>query len=231
MKNKLISVSLTVKDKMACSPNWVSACSLFLMIGLLVMCRPHAEVARSLSPKPRLDLFTPYPVSVRLDSSYALRLSPIYSFHLPSQEYNSPLLENENWRTRVVSYALKYLGRPYRSAGKSPSGFDCSGFTGFVFANFGYKLPAHSGSQAMVGKKISIKEAQKGDLAFFGWRTKKGVLVNHAAIVTSDPGKPLKIVHSASGKGIVVTYINQSEYWKRMLLFVRRVEINRSDKS
>jgi len=126
---------------------------------------------------------------------------------------------------------MKYLGKPYRSAGKTPAGFDCSGFTGFIFSKFGYKLPSHSGSQALVGEKVSMKEAQKGDLAFFGWKTKRGVLVNHAAIVVSNAGEPLKIIHSASGQGIVVTSINQSNYWKKMLLFVRRVDLGKDTDS
>jgi cell wall-associated NlpC family hydrolase len=232
MMNKLISVSLAVKNKVTHGPNWLSACSLLTMLGLLVMCRPHYEVTKTSPARANMAKVTPYPVSVKLQPDTSYLVSPIYAMLTePTQSVENCEQKSDNWRTDVIRFAMKYLGRPYRSAGKTPAGFDCSGFTGFIFSKFGYKLPSHSGSQAMVGEKVSIKEAQKGDLAFFGWKTKRGVLVNHAAIVASNPGEPLKIIHSASGKGIVVTSINQSNYWKKMLLFVRRVDLGKDTDS
>ncbi len=233
MMNKLISVSLAVKNRAVHAPNWISACSLLLMLVLLVMCRSHYEVTKSFPQKINLVKVTPYPISVKLNSDSILQISPLYSAVISTLEIDS---ENANsqpelWRNNLIKFARKYIGKPYRSAGKTPAGFDCSGFTGFIFSKFGLRLPSHSGSQALIGEKISVQEAQKGDLAFFGWKTKKGVTVNHAAIVASNPGEPLKIIHSASGKGIVVTSINQSKYWKKMLLFVRRVELNSDSKS
>lgn len=226
MMNKLISVSLTVKNRVLKGSNWLSTCSLLVMVVLLVMCRPQVEVVKTHSLRPYREKMTPFPVSVRLNpdsfrfqSSYYSLVTSVSDDTIPQTAVQKP------WRIDLIRFAMKYLGRPYRSGGKSPSGFDCSGFTGFVFSHFGLRLPSHSGSQAMVGEKVSLKEAQKGDLAFFGWKTKKGVLVNHAAIVVSNPGEPLKIIHSATGKGITLTAINQSGYWKRMLLFVRRVNV------
>lgn len=133
--------------------------------------------------------------------------------------------EEEALRTKIQNFATRFIGRPYRSSGKTPTtGFDCSGFTGYIFRNFGYQLKASSTAQAMEGKKVSILEATTGDLAFFGKRGKKGrVLVNHTAIVISKPGEPLAIIHSASNKGIVITKVEESRYWKNSLLFVRNV--------
>jgi len=128
-------------------------------------------------------------------------------------------------RGKILQYAVNFLGIKYRSSGKSPKGgFDCSGFTGFVFRNFGMRLKSSSPAQAMEGRKVPINQAAVGDLAFFGRKGSKGrVLVNHAAIVISKPGEPLEIIHSASNKGIVITKVEESRYWKNSLLFVRNV--------
>ncbi len=133
--------------------------------------------------------------------------------------------EEEVLRTRIQNFAFRFIGRPYRSSGKSPAtGFDCSGFTGYIYRNFGLRLKASSIAQASEGKRISVKEATVGDLAFFGRRGRRGkTVVNHAAIVISKPGEPLAIIHSASNKGIVITRVEESRYWKNSLLFVRNV--------
>lgn len=157
-----------------------------------------------------------------------------FNWFNPSHWYNpiedslkqvSRFIQAEQLRHEIKSFSLNYLGRPYRSAGKTPqSGFDCSGFTGFVFRNFGLRLKSSSTEQAREGKKINPKQATIGDLAFFGKKDKKGrYFVNHAAIVISKPGEPLSIIHSASNKGIVITHVEDSRYWRNALLFVRSV--------
>lgn len=67
----------------------------------------------------------------------------------------------------VVSYAGQFVGvSPYVYGGTSPtSGWDCSGFTQYVFAHFGISLPRTSGAQASVGTAVgSLADAQPGDL-------------------------------------------------------------------
>ncbi|MBU3160404.1 C40 family peptidase [Clostridium frigoris] len=68
----------------------------------------------------------------------------------------------------LLSYASQFLGIPYVWGGTSPSGFDCSGFTQYVFAHFGVNLPRVSEDQQNVGTKISRGDLQPGDLVFFG---------------------------------------------------------------
>lgn len=128
-------------------------------------------------------------------------------------------------RTQIQDFAYRFLGKRYRSSGKSPkTGFDCSGFTGYIFRNFGYHLKSSSIAQATEGRKVPIHKATVGDLAFFGHKGRKGRFrVNHAAIVISKPGEPLAIIHSASNKGIVITKVESSRYWKNSLLFVKNV--------
>ena len=65
---------------------------------------------------------------------------------------------------RAVDIALGYLGTPYSWAGASPAGFDCSGYVMYVYAQFGISLPHSVSGQAAMGKRISIADAQPGDL-------------------------------------------------------------------
>ncbi|MCL1870939.1 MAG: C40 family peptidase [Promicromonosporaceae bacterium] len=64
----------------------------------------------------------------------------------------------------VVAIAARYVGVPYVSGGTSPAGFDCSGFTQYVFAQLGISLPRTSSAQRYVGTVVSAADAQPGDL-------------------------------------------------------------------
>jgi cell wall-associated NlpC family hydrolase len=67
---------------------------------------------------------------------------------------------------RIVAYARHFLGIRYSYGGTSPAtGFDCSGFTRFVYAHFGIALPHYSGAQFSLGRRVS--HLRPGDLVFF----------------------------------------------------------------
>ena len=67
----------------------------------------------------------------------------------------------------VVGIAMQYLGTPYRWGGGDPSGFDCSGFTAYVYAQVGVSLPHYTGAQWSMGVSVSPSDLQPGDLVFF----------------------------------------------------------------
>ena len=122
-------------------------------------------------------------------------------------------------RKRIPQTAKKYKGVRYKYAGKNPKGFDCSGFTSYVYKKHNIQISPSSRSQAKTGKKIALRKAQAGDLAFFGTSGK----VSHVALVVSNDRNGLVVIHSTSSKGVMVQNISKSSYWKPRLLFIRDV--------
>lgn len=114
-----------------------------------------------------------------------------------------------NSRIAVIREAEKHLGTPYVWAGNTPEGFDCSGFTSYVFQQQGVELPRRSEDQYQKSTKVKAKNVQQGDLVFFN----NGSGVSHVGIVISKKGEPIVMIHSSSSKGIIITEIDKSEYW------------------
>ena len=69
--------------------------------------------------------------------------------------------------TGVVGIAMRYLGVPYVWGGSSPSGFDCSGFVAYVYAQVGVSLPHYTGAQWNMGVPVDRGSLEPGDLVFF----------------------------------------------------------------
>ncbi len=96
----------------------------------------------------------------------------------------------------ILNYAYQLLGTPYVWGGSSPRGFDCSGFTSYVFRHFGSSLPRTSRDQASVGKKVSYGDLQAGDLVFFGSGSIShvGIYIGGGNMVHSPrPGKSVEV--------------------------------------
>jgi peptidoglycan DL-endopeptidase CwlO len=77
----------------------------------------------------------------------------------------------------VVGIAMRYLGVPYRWGGASPSGFDCSGFIMYVYAQVGVSLPHYTGAQYAMGSPVSRDQLEAGDLVFFNGLGHAGIYV------------------------------------------------------
>jgi len=77
----------------------------------------------------------------------------------------------------VVGIAMRYLGVPYRWGGSSPSGFDCSGFTMYVFAQIGVSLPHNAAAQYAYGSPVSRDQLEAGDLVFFNGLGHMGIYI------------------------------------------------------
>ena len=124
----------------------------------------------------------------------------------------SPTEESASLRSRIVNYAMKFLGNPYVWGGTSLTrGADCSGFTMSVFKKFGISLPRTSGAQSGVGKKISPSSARAGDLIFYA----SGGHVNHVALCIGGG----RVVHASNPR----TGIKTSNMYYRKPYCARRV--------
>lgn len=87
-------------------------------------------------------------------------------------------------QARLVTYARRFLGVRYRYGGTSPStGFDCSGFTRFVYHHFGIELPHYSGAQFARGRRVSRVGLRPGDLVFFSGLGHVGIYVGSGRFI------------------------------------------------
>ncbi|MBM3164604.1 MAG: C40 family peptidase [Bacteroidetes bacterium] len=114
----------------------------------------------------------------------------------------------------MIAFAQTLEGIHYVWGGFSKEGFDCSGFTSYVFNEFGIKLPRVSAEQYENSTKISADEARIGDLVFFG----KDRNISHVGILVNQLGEPKKMIHASSSKGVVFQSIEDSEYFSSRLI-------------
>lgn len=109
----------------------------------------------------------------------------------------------------LADYALQFQGYPYVAGGNTPSGWDCSGFVQWVFAQFGVSLPHYSGAQMSVGTAVgSIAEAAPGDII---------VNTQHAAIYIGN-GMVINALNPAQGTQITSLAVFSGGYAIRRVL-------------
>ncbi len=109
----------------------------------------------------------------------------------------------------IVDYALTFLGTPYVWGGSTPDGFDCSGFTRYVYRHFGISLPHSSSLQSTYGTAVSRANLEPGDLVFFFSP------IHHVGIYIGGG----KMVNAAgTGKGVRIDYLWTSYNCGRRIL-------------
>lgn len=122
----------------------------------------------------------------------------------------------------IAAFALQFVGVPYVYGGASPSGFDCSGFTKYVFAQFGVSLPHGATPQLNYGVSVSRDDLQPGDLVFFQGTYATSSAASHCGIYVGGG----QFAHSASGGNRGITVSNLSDaYYSRHYLTARRIEL------
>lgn len=148
------------------------------------------------------------------------RVDPTTVNNSTNENVNNALENNnQNNGQNVVDYAKQYLGYPYVVGGKNPTtGFDCSGFTRYVFLNYGYSLGATAAGQNNLGTEISKENLQPGDLLLF--YDEAMTKIGHTGIYISNGD----FIHAANPtRGVVIDNVNTNSYYRERFIVARRI--------
>ena len=115
----------------------------------------------------------------------------------------------------MIQTSFQYIGVPYWFGGNTPRGFDCSGFTRYVFANIGINLPRMADGQYAIGRPVSTERLQSGDLVFFE-TYEPGP--SHVGIYIGNG----QFISATSSRGVAVADMF-GHYWGERYLGARRV--------
>jgi cell wall-associated NlpC family hydrolase len=107
----------------------------------------------------------------------------------------------------VVGIAMQYLGVPYVWGGASPSGFDCSGFSMYVYAKLGVSLPHHAASQYGMGTPVSKDQLQAGDLVFFNGLGHMGIYIGGGQFIHAPHSGDVVKISSLSDSWYARTWV------------------------
>lgn len=122
-------------------------------------------------------------------------------------------------KENILKNAKQHLGGKYVWGGTHPNGFDCSGYTQYIYEKEGVKIPRTANAQARVGKEVSRFNLKKGDLLFFLTDRSRNIPITHVGIYIGNGN----FIHAASKKkGIIITSLDDSKY---SLLFVKATRI------
>ena len=140
---------------------------------------------------------------------FKISFSGTTGYVLGDYVYEGSVLPGSAIGEQVAAMALQYQGTRYSYGGSSPSGFDCSGFTMYLYKQFGYSLPhTASGQYANCGVKIDRSQLQPGDLVFFT-SSGNGGRINHVAVYIGNG----QIIHARYSVGKVhINSLSESYY-------------------
>ncbi|HWQ61515.1 MAG TPA: NlpC/P60 family protein [Negativicutes bacterium] len=116
---------------------------------------------------------------------------------------------------RIIQTAMRFVGVPYVFGGNGPNGFDCSGFTRYVFGKSGIGLPRMADEQFGLGRPVGKANLQPGDLVFFETYTDG---ISHVGIYLGEG----KFISATSSRGVAIAWMGDS-YWGPRYVGARRV--------
>lgn len=120
----------------------------------------------------------------------------------------------------LIDSAYSYIGTPYKWAGTSRSGMDCSGFVSTAFSAINVPLSRSSTEMSTQGIDIPLSQAEVGDLLFFKTNRKRN-RISHVGIVVGV-GDEVKFIHASVSQGITVSSLSEN-YWQKAYAKTSRV--------
>lgn len=168
----------------------VIACLLFF-----AACKHHKTITKTEETEPEN--------KTELTSSFSA-IKKEYAAKLAVPEKN---IQNE----KLYRFIKEWYGSPYKYAGKTKQGIDCSGFSNVLYLNvYKKQLSASSKNQHDDCKKINIKDAEEGDLVFFNT---SGKGVSHVGVYLQNN----KFVHASTTKGVMISDLNEPYFKKNYI--------------
>ena len=161
-----------------------------------------------------------YSVAQETDLSDTLQVELADSLHLN----DTVKIKNPKQVDDIINFAKKFLGTPYRYAGSTPSGFDCSGFIYYVMGNFGFSLTRTSYGLAEFGRTVRLSEIRPGDLMFFKGRNVSSSQIGHVGMVIEVGPGMIKFIHSSSSRGVVIDNFYTSKYYVPRFIKAKRLD-------
>ena len=120
----------------------------------------------------------------------------------------------------LLDTAFSYLGTPYKHAGVTRKGMDCSGFVSTTFKAIDVPLSRSSQEMATQGKRINLKNVRVGDLLFF--KTLRHNRISHVGMVVDVQDGEVKFIHASSKRGVVISSLSEN-YYKKAFRMAKRV--------
>ena len=127
--------------------------------------------------------------------------------------------ENSNKGAEVASYARQFLGIKYVLGGKTPeSGFDCAGFTKYVYKNFGVTLGSIASAQNSIGVDVAREDLKVGDLILF--QNEEKTKIGHTGVYLGNG----EFIHAANPqRGVVIDNLNTMSYYNTRFVNAKRI--------
>jgi len=157
----------------------------------------------------------------KYDNWYKIKLSNgVIGWMCADYISNEPpeVSRGEEIANQIIDFAMQYMGVRYAYGGSTPSGFDCSGFTRYVYGNCGISIPRVAADQAKSGVYVDKSALMRGDLVFFDTNGGRSY-INHVGIYIGNG----QFIHASSGSGQVVISTLMSGFYANTYMTARRV--------
>ncbi|MEO9891115.1 C40 family peptidase [Aurantibacter sp.] len=120
----------------------------------------------------------------------------------------------------IINTALTFSGTRYKFGGTTKKGMDCSGLLYVAFGEHDVSLPRVSYHMAEEGKRINVRNVEKGDLLFFK-TSRRSKRINHVGMVVAT-GDEIKFIHASSSRGVIVSSLREG-YWNSAFVKANRI--------